>query len=249
MWHFKSTRCSTSYIPPRTEEAGAALHMLGTLRWSYNAQKLFCIVLFLKILVCVFLDEIHHPGARFRLLVSAWRFERNENGSCLARKWCIRAGIEPNATIGQLVKMWTPTGCGATNIWHKQRSAVPLGVATYGQNVVVGSSVSCNLISDEFHWTLLQPDLTDQLNNNPCDHLNPVSFWATDVILFSTTNLRTCTVFIHIKPLAHAYLDESLRKENLNGFFQQRQQAGVMDTDSFFQQWQQMLHLSKTRTG
>ena len=39
------------------------------------------------------------------------------------QKWCIRAGIEPNATIGQLVKMWTPTGCGATNIWHKKAHA------------------------------------------------------------------------------------------------------------------------------
>ena len=32
-----------------------------------------------------------------------------------ARKWRIRAGIEPNATIGQLVKMRMPTGCGTTN--------------------------------------------------------------------------------------------------------------------------------------
>ena len=45
---------STSYILPRTEEVGAALHMLGALRWSYNAQKLFCIILFPEILVCVF---------------------------------------------------------------------------------------------------------------------------------------------------------------------------------------------------
>ena len=39
---------------PRTEEAGAALHMLGARHWSYNAQKLFCITLFPDILVCVF---------------------------------------------------------------------------------------------------------------------------------------------------------------------------------------------------
>ena len=73
-----------------------------------------------------FFGEIYHPGARFRLLASAWRSEMTENGSCLARKWCIRAGIELNATIGQLVKTWTPTGCGATNIWHKKAHAQPV---------------------------------------------------------------------------------------------------------------------------
>ena len=35
--------------------------------------------------VCFF-GEIHHPGARFQLLTSAWRFEMIENGSHLARK-------------------------------------------------------------------------------------------------------------------------------------------------------------------
>ena len=48
---------------------------------------------------CAFFFEIHHPGARFQLLASAWRFEMIENRSRLARKWCIRAGIEPNAMI------------------------------------------------------------------------------------------------------------------------------------------------------
>ena len=63
-----------------------------------------------------FFGKIHHPGARFWLLASAWWFEMIENGSRLARKWRIRAGVEPNTTIGQLVKTWTPIGCGATNM-------------------------------------------------------------------------------------------------------------------------------------
>ena len=33
-----------------------------------------------------FFGEIHHPGARFRLLALAWQFEMTENGSHLARK-------------------------------------------------------------------------------------------------------------------------------------------------------------------
>ena len=57
-----------------------------------------------------FFEEIHHPGACFQLLASAWRFEMIENGSRLARKWCIRAGIELNTTIGQLVKTRWPIG-------------------------------------------------------------------------------------------------------------------------------------------
>ena len=89
---------------PRTEEASTALHMLSTPRWSYNAQKCFCIMLFLEILVCSFFDKIHHPGARFQLLASAWWFEMTENRSHLTREWRIRAGIEPNTMIGQLVK-------------------------------------------------------------------------------------------------------------------------------------------------
>ena len=68
-----------------------------------------------------FFGEIHHPGARLGLLASAWRFEMTENGSHLARKWRIRAGIEPNTTIGQLVKMWMPIGCGTTNISDTKR--------------------------------------------------------------------------------------------------------------------------------
>ena len=40
---------------PRTEEASAALHMLGIPRWSYNTQKLFCRMLFPEMLVCFFL--------------------------------------------------------------------------------------------------------------------------------------------------------------------------------------------------
>ena len=70
MWRFKLMRCLTSYIQvdalfdivhsamgdrkiPRTEEAWAALHMLGALHWSYNAQKLFYIYSSWKFWVCV----------------------------------------------------------------------------------------------------------------------------------------------------------------------------------------------------
>ena len=68
-----------------------------------------------------FFGEIHHPGACLGLLASAWRFEMTENGSRLTRKWRIRAGIEPNTTIGQLVKTWMPIGCGTTNISDTKR--------------------------------------------------------------------------------------------------------------------------------
>ena len=68
-----------------------------------------------------FFGKIHHPGACFRLLASAWLFEMIENGSRLARKWCIRAGNKLNATIGQLVKTRMPIGCGATNISDTKR--------------------------------------------------------------------------------------------------------------------------------
>ena len=70
--------------------------------------------------VC-FSGEIHHTRARFWLLALAWRFEMTENGSRLTRKWRIRAGIEPNAMIGQLVKTRTLIGCGATNISDTKR--------------------------------------------------------------------------------------------------------------------------------
>ena len=73
-----------------------------------NVGVHFCFVLFF--------DKIHHLGTCFQLLASAWRFEMIENGSRLARKLSIRAGIAPNAMIGQLVKTRTPIGCGTTNI-------------------------------------------------------------------------------------------------------------------------------------
>ena len=38
----------------------------------------------------------------------------------------IRAGTEPNATIGQLVKTWTPTGCGTTNISDTKKAHTQL---------------------------------------------------------------------------------------------------------------------------
>ena len=151
---------------PDTEEAGAALHMLGALHWLYNALKLFCITLLGNFggFGVFFLDKIHHPGAHFQLLASAWRFEMIENGSHLTRKWRIRVGIKSNATTGQLVKMWTLIGCGTTDIsdTKKGTSATScwwiwcphtrmvlkinnfffffLSTANYGQNIVVGSS-------------------------------------------------------------------------------------------------------------
>ena len=101
---------------PRTE-VGAALHMLGALRWSYNAQKLFCIIP--RNFGVWFFGKIQHPGARLQLLTSAWWFEMI--WSRLARKWHIKVGIEPNATIGQLVKKCMPIGCGTTNISDTKR--------------------------------------------------------------------------------------------------------------------------------
>ena len=104
---------------PRTEEASAALHMLGIPRWSYNTQKLFCIMLFLEMLVCFFVvvvDNIRHLEARFQFFASAWWFEMTENGCRLTRKLRKRAGTEPNTTIGQLVKTRMPVGCGTTDI-------------------------------------------------------------------------------------------------------------------------------------
>ena len=127
MWRFELMRCSVIHSAmgdrkvPRTEEVDAALHMLGALCWSYNAQKHFCIhILLPKILVrifCCWRDS--HPEARFSM--SIW----NENGSRLARKWRIWARIELNATIGQLVKMRTPIGCGMTNPWVNTTQKVP----------------------------------------------------------------------------------------------------------------------------
>ena len=56
---------------------------------SYSSRKFWCAVFWRD-----------SSASRFRLLASAWRFEMIENGSRLARKWRIRAGVEPNATIG-----------------------------------------------------------------------------------------------------------------------------------------------------
>ena len=68
-----------------------------------------------------FFGEIHHPGACFWLLASAWQFEMIQKRSCLTRKWHIKVVIEPNATIGQLVKTRMLTGCGTTNISNTKR--------------------------------------------------------------------------------------------------------------------------------
>ena len=73
----------------------------------------------------VFFDKIYQLGARFLLLASAWQFEMTENASCLTRKWRIRAGIEPNATTGLLVKTWMLIGCGTTNPWVNTTQKVP----------------------------------------------------------------------------------------------------------------------------
>jgi len=40
-----------------------------------------------------------------------------------------------------------------------------------------------------------------------------------------------------------AYLDKTFSKQNLNGFLQQWKQAGMMDSDAFPQERQNMLHL------
>ena len=64
----------------------------------------------------LFFGEIHHPGAGFQLLASAWQVEMTENGSRLARNQRLTTGIEPNAMIGQPVKTRTLIGCGTTNI-------------------------------------------------------------------------------------------------------------------------------------
>ena len=110
---------------PRTE-AGTAFHMLGALRWLYNyTQKLFCVTLFL---VCVSFLLFSSPGSSLSAShFSMAIFEMTENWSRLARKWRIRAGTEPNATIGQLVKTRTPIGCGTTNISDTQKDTCATG--------------------------------------------------------------------------------------------------------------------------
>ena len=95
MWRFQLTWRSMSYILPwvteLSQEAGAALHMLG----RNNAQKLFYRYILPRKFGVQFFDKIYHLGA--------WRFEMVKTGSCFARKWRKRVGIEPNATIGQMV--------------------------------------------------------------------------------------------------------------------------------------------------
>ena len=66
---------------PRTEEAHAwrsALIVQRTETVLYNTLPG-------NFGVCFF-GKIHHPGACFQLLASAWRFEMIENGSHLASK-------------------------------------------------------------------------------------------------------------------------------------------------------------------
>jgi len=43
---------------------------------------------------------------------------------------------------------------------------------------------------------------------------------------------------------ATAYLDETFTEQNLNGFLEQRQQAGVMNANAFPQERQNVLHLT-----
>ena len=66
-----------------------------------------------------FLDKIYHPGACFQFFTSAWQFKMTENGSCLARMWCIRVWIELNAKSTTQLVSWFKTqmliGCGTTN--------------------------------------------------------------------------------------------------------------------------------------
>ena len=111
MWRFKLTHRSTLHILPwateKSQDAGAALHMLGALRWSYNAQKLNILYSSWKVW-CV----IYHQGALFQVFASAWRFEMSENRNCLTRKWHIRAWTEPNTD-------WSACQNAITHwLWH-----------------------------------------------------------------------------------------------------------------------------------
>ena len=71
MWRFQLMRRSMSYILPwatkKSQEAGAALNMLGALHWLYNAQKLFWRYILPGKFGVQFFDEIYHMGAHFQL--------------------------------------------------------------------------------------------------------------------------------------------------------------------------------------
>ena len=83
---------------PRTEEASAALHMLGTPRWSYNAQKLFCIMLFPEILVCFFL------WTRFITWELAFSFLLQHGYF----KWLKTEVVSPGCDASAQESNWTP---------------------------------------------------------------------------------------------------------------------------------------------
>ena len=105
MWCFQLIHSSTLYTlsqaTDKSQEAGAPLNMFNVLHLSYNAQKLFCIYSSWKVW-CAFFGWDLSPRS-FQLFASTQRFEMIENRSCLTRQRCIRVGIEPNGTTGQLV--------------------------------------------------------------------------------------------------------------------------------------------------
>ena len=80
----------------------------------YSSQKFWCTFS----IFCCWQDSSPRSSLSASCFIR-W-FEIIENGSCLARKWRIRVGIEPNATIGQLV------GCGTTNISDTKKAHVQL---------------------------------------------------------------------------------------------------------------------------
>ena len=125
----------TSYCFSFVDVTFRVLHMLGVLRWSYNAQKLFCIIP--RNFGVWFFGKIQHPGARLQLLTSAWWFEMI--WSRLARKWHIKVGIEPNATIGQLVKTRMLIGCGTTKPLVNTPQKVPHTTYAVAANLMSAS--------------------------------------------------------------------------------------------------------------
>ena len=88
--NWRSRRCTShawrsAFIVQRTETV-----LYNTLPGNFGVRFFVCVARFI------------FWGARFQLLASAWRFEMIENGSRLARKWRIKAGIEPNRLVSWL---------------------------------------------------------------------------------------------------------------------------------------------------
>ena len=140
MWCFQLMCHVMLDIPPwvtqKSQEAGAALNMLGALRWLYNAQKHFCRCTLPGKLGVQLFDNIYHLGAHFQHFTSARQFKITENGSHLARKWCKRTGIELNAWSAGL--KYEVTGCCC--IWYPyayMRSKIIF--VFWGESIVIWS--------------------------------------------------------------------------------------------------------------